>query len=246
MLVVSPGWAADAPLVVQARARGVPVWSDTELAWRLRDPTAPWLVIAAPDDDPGADEIAGMALRVLAAAGARAAPPIDLSMPVVEVVMDPAPYDVVVVVVTAAPLRDAPSLRPQAAVVLDAGTDPDLGLGFRNVEMACVYDVADPDAEAAVRDAEVIEGARAIGITLGTPAVGCLGLVEDILADRAFVVGRATSAAELATLTDLDDRDGNPPEPALVWHALAAAALTRAHGVPQAAVRDGLRAWARL
>ena len=54
-----------------------------------------------------------------------------------------------------------------------------------------------------VRDAEVVEGCRAIGFTLGTPAVGMLGVVDDVLCDRAFVDERATSAAELGTLADL-------------------------------------------
>jgi UDP-N-acetylmuramoylalanine--D-glutamate ligase len=68
-----------------------------------------------------------------------------------------------------------------------------------------------------------------------------LGVVEDILADRAFVAERASSAAELCGLADLADADGRPAAPHTVQNALAAAALARAHGVSQAAVRDGLR-----
>jgi UDP-N-acetylmuramoylalanine--D-glutamate ligase len=89
-----------------------------------------------------------------------------------------------------------------------------------------------------VRDADVDEGARAIGFTLGTPAVGMVGVVDDVLADRAFVEDRESSAAELCTLADLAS-----PAPHFVANALAAAALARAHGVSQAAVRDGLRAF---
>src|SRR5262245_50292576 len=37
LLVVSPGWKPSASLLVQARERGVPVWGEVELAWRLRD-----------------------------------------------------------------------------------------------------------------------------------------------------------------------------------------------------------------
>ncbi len=65
-----------------------------------------------------------------------------------------------------------------------------------------------------------------------------VGLVDDILADRAFVAERETSAAELCTLADLAS-----PAPHFVANALAAAALARAHGVSQEAVRDGLRAF---
>ena len=70
------------------------------------------------------------------------------------------------------------------------------------------------------------------------PGVGMLGVVEDILADRAFIEQRDSSAAELCTIGDLAS-----PAPHVVANALAAAALARAHGVSQAAVRDGLRAF---
>jgi UDP-N-acetylmuramoylalanine--D-glutamate ligase len=114
----------------------------------------------------------------------------------------------------------------------------DKGKIYERVHRACVYNVADPETERLVREADVTEGARAIGFTLGMPAVGMLGVVEDILADRAFVEERATSAAELCTLADLASA-----APHNVQNALAAAALARAHGVSQAAVRDGLRAF---
>jgi UDP-N-acetylmuramoylalanine--D-glutamate ligase len=71
---------------------------------------------------------------------------------------------------------------------------------------------------------------------VGMPAVGMVGVVDDILVDRAFIPERQTSAAELCTVDDLFS-----PAPHVVANALAAAALARAHGVPQAAVRDGLR-----
>jgi UDP-N-acetylmuramoylalanine--D-glutamate ligase len=101
-----------------------------------------------------------------------------------------------------------------------------------------VNNAADPETERLVREADVVEGARAIGFTLGMPGVGMVGLVEDILADRAFIEQRETSAAELCTLEDLAS-----PAPHFVANALAAAALARAHGVSQQAVRDGLRSF---
>ena len=78
----------------------------------------------------------------------------------------------------------------------------DKGRIYTGVERACVYNVADPVTEQLVRDADVTEGARAIGFTLGTPTVGMLGVVDDVLADRAFVDDRQHSAAELATIFD--------------------------------------------
>ena len=43
-----------------------------------------------------------------------------------------------------------------------------------------------------VEDADVVEGARAIGFTLGIPGLSMLGVVDDLLVDRAFIEQRAT------------------------------------------------------
>jgi UDP-N-acetylmuramoylalanine--D-glutamate ligase len=117
----------------------------------------------------------------------------------------------------------------------------DKGRVYERTQVACVYNVADPVTEQLVRDADVVEGCRAVGFTLGVPGLSMLGVVDDVLADRAFVAERETSAAELATVADLADVPGAPVAPHTVANALAAAALARAHGVPAAAVRDGLR-----
>ena len=39
LVVVSPGFAPEHPLVLWASENGVPVWGDVELAWRVRDKT---------------------------------------------------------------------------------------------------------------------------------------------------------------------------------------------------------------
>jgi UDP-N-acetylmuramoylalanine--D-glutamate ligase len=76
-----------------------------------------------------------------------------------------------------------------------------------------------------------------VGFTIGSPARGELGVVEDLLVDRAFpdVAGEATV---VATLDDV-----RVPGAHNVANALAAAALARSYGVPAGAVRDGLRSF---
>ena len=249
LVVVSPGWRPDHALLREAAARGVPVWGEVELAWRLRDPErpVPWLAVTGTN---GKTTTVQMLDHILRAAGLRTAAVGNVGRPVVEAVMDPAPYDVFAVELSSFQLHYAESLSCEAAAVLNIAEDhldwyssmadytADKGRIYERVRRACVYNVADPATEALVHDADVVEGARAVGFTLGMPAVGMVGLVEEILADRAFVEERHTSAAELCTLSDLASR-----APHFVANALAAAALARAHGVPQAAVRDGLRAF---
>ena len=249
LLVVSPGWRPDHPLLQQAAARGVPVWGEVELAWRLRDPEhpAPWLAVTGTN---GKTTTVQMLHSILAAAGLRSAAVGNVGRPVVEAVMDPEPYDVFAVELSSFQLHYTRSMACESAVVLNVAEDhldwysgpggmadyaADKGRVYEGVARACVYNVADPVTEELVREAEVVEGARAIGFTLGMPSVGMVGVVDDILADRAFVAERRTSAAELCTVSDLAS-----PAPHYVANALAAAALARAHGVSQAAVRAGL------
>ena len=80
-------------------------------------------------------------------------------------------------------------------------------------------------------------GTTAPGFTLRVPRAGELGVVEDLLVDRAFpdVEGQAT---ELASLADLAVTGAHN-----VSNALAAAGLARAGGAPAAAVRAGLQAF---
>ncbi len=249
LLVVSPGWRPDHPLLQQAAARGVPVWGEVELAWRLRDPErpAPWLAVTGTN---GKTTTTQMLQAILTAAGLRSAAVGNVGRPVVEAVMDPEPYDVLAVELSSFQLHYTRSPACESAVVLNVAEDhldwydgpgamrryaADKGRVYHGVERACVYNVADPVTEQLVRDADVAEGARAIGFTLGMPGVGMVGVVDDILADRAFVEERRTSAAELCTVSDLASG-----APHFVADALAAAALARAHDVPQAAVKAGL------
>ena len=246
-MVTSPGWAPSAPLLAQAAARGIPVWGEVELAWRLRDPErpAPWLAVTGTN---GKTTTVQMLEAMLRSAGLRTVAAGNVGLPLVEAVMDPDPYDVLAVELSSFQLHYASSVAAESAAVLNVAEDhldwyPDLasyaadkGRIYQRVQRACVYNVADPVTEDLVREADVQEGARAIGFTLGTPGVGMMGVVDDVLCDRAFVEERQTSAAELCTIDDLAT-----PAPHYVANALAAAALARSHSVPTEAVREALR-----
>jgi UDP-N-acetylmuramoylalanine--D-glutamate ligase len=252
LVVASPGWKPGSPLLAQARERGIPVWGEVELAWRLRDPNhhTPWLCVTGTN---GKTTTVQMLDAILKAAGLRSIAVGNVGLPIVEAVMDPEPYDVFAVELSSFQLHYTYSMSAEAAAVLNVAEDhldwytgptgmadyaTDKGRVYERAQKACIYNVADPETERLVREADVVEGARAIGFTLGMPGVGMLGIVEDILADRAFIEERESSAAELCTLADLASR-----APHNVANALAAAALARAHGVSQAAVRDGLRSF---
>jgi UDP-N-acetylmuramoylalanine--D-glutamate ligase len=253
LVVTSPGWMPTSPLLAQADERGVPVWGEVELAWRLRDPehSAPWLAVTGTN---GKTTTVQMLEAMLRAGGLRTVACGNVGLPIVQAVMDPEPWDVLAVELSSFQLHYTSSMQAESAAVLNVADDhldwyadpgngraayaADKGRIYSGVERACVYNLADPVTEELVREAEVQEGARAIAFTLGTPGVGMLGVVDDVLADRAFIDDRQNSAAELCTLSDLASQ-----APHYVSNALAAAALARSHGVSTGAVQQALRAF---
>ncbi|WP_405769427.1 UDP-N-acetylmuramoyl-L-alanine--D-glutamate ligase [Streptomyces sp. NBC_00080] len=251
LIVTAPGWKPDKPLFTAAHEAGVPVWGDVELAWRLREldgrKAAPWLCVTGTN---GKTTTTQMLASILKAAGLRTAAVGNIGVSLLDAVLGEEPYDVLAVELSSYQLHWAPSLRAHSATVLNLAPDhldwhgsmeayaKDKGRVYEGNQVACVYNVADKATEDLVREADVEEGCRAVGFTLGAPAPSQLGVVEGILVDRAFVENRQQNAQELAEVSDV-----RPPAPHNIANALAAAALARAFGVPPKAVRDGLRAF---
>ncbi|MCW5249306.1 MULTISPECIES: UDP-N-acetylmuramoyl-L-alanine--D-glutamate ligase [unclassified Streptomyces] len=248
LIVTAPGWRPDKPLFAAAREAGVPVWGDVELAWRLRGPgAAPWLAVTGTN---GKTTTVRMLAAMLTAAGLRTAAVGNIGVSLLDAVTGDEEYDVLAVELSSYQLHWAPSVRAHSAAVLNLAPDhldwhgsmaayaADKGRVYEGNRVACVYNAADRATEDLVRGADVEEGCRAVGFTLGAPGPSQLGVVDGILVDRAFVEDRQRNAQELAEVSDV-----RPPAPHNIANALAAAALARAHGVPAAAVRDGLRAF---
>ncbi len=249
LVITSPGWRPSSPLLMAATNVGTPVWGEVELAWRLRpaqDP-APWLALTGTN---GKTTTVRMLDSMLRASGARSTAAGNVGLPLVDAVLAEQPYDVLAVELSSFQLHWVHSMRPLASAVLNVAEDhidwhgsmgayaADKGRVYERTRTACVYNVADRRTEDLVRAAEVEEGCRAIGFTLGIPSVGMVGVVDEVLVDRAFVPDRAVAAAELGTLADV-----RPAAPHNVGNALAAAALARAYGVSPGAVRAGLRSF---
>jgi UDP-N-acetylmuramoylalanine--D-glutamate ligase len=248
LLVTTPGWRPDKPIFAAAAEAGVEVWGDVELAWRLRGPgAAPWLAVTGTN---GKTTTTRMLASILEAAGLRTAAVGNIGVSLLDAVLGEEEYDVLAVELSSYQLHWAPSVRAHSAVVLNLAPDhldwhgsmeayaADKGRIYEGNQVACVYNTADKATEDLVRKADVEEGCRAIGFTLGTPGLSELGVVEGILVDRAFVENRQKQAQELAEVSDV-----RPPAPHNIANALAAAALARAFGVEARAVREGLRAF---
>jgi UDP-N-acetylmuramoylalanine--D-glutamate ligase len=245
LLVVSPGFPPTAAIIAAAGGRGVAVWGELELAWRLRGPApAPWLAITGTN---GKTTTTLMLESMLRADGRRAIAAANIGVSLVDAVLR-TDLDVIAVEVGAPQLPFWHTVSPLAAACLNLAEDHVDHFGsfesyaaakariYQRCQGAAVYNCEDAATRRMVEDADVLAGCRAVGFTLGAPAPGELGVVADLLVDRAFSCDPQAQAVELAAVGDI-----HPFAPHNAANALAAAALARAAGVRPESVGRGLR-----
>ncbi|MDD4868352.1 MAG: UDP-N-acetylmuramoyl-L-alanine--D-glutamate ligase [Mycobacterium sp.] len=229
LVVTSPGFAPGTPVLAAAATAGVPVWGDVELAWRLDaagfyGPPRRWLAVTGTN---GKTTTTSMLHSILTADGRRSLSCGNIGDPVLQVLERPA--DLLAVELSSFQLHWAPSLRPEAGVVLNIAEDHldwHASMAQYTADKArvlggrvAVVGLDDHRAAALLGTAEAPVRA---GFRLGEPAPGELGVRDGRLVDRAF--------AEDLTLLPVEAIP--VPGPGGVLDALAAAALARAVGVP--------------
>ncbi|GAA5152211.1 UDP-N-acetylmuramoyl-L-alanine--D-glutamate ligase [Microbacterium pseudoresistens] len=260
LVIASPGFAPSHPLIRWTQERGVALWGDVEFAWRVRDKVlradgtpADWALITGTN---GKTTTTRMTATMLVEGGLRAAPCGNIGVPVLDAVRDPGGFDALVVELSSHQLwylgLSAPAGQPvpHASVCLNLADDHLVWHGsaeayraakavvYRNTTTACVYNKADVATRRMVEDADVTEGARAIGFDLGVPGPSDLGVVDGFVVDRAFLEERRTSALEITTIEALAGRGLSAPH--MVQNVLAAAAIARSLGVEPEAIRRAL------
>ncbi|MBC7591891.1 MAG: UDP-N-acetylmuramoyl-L-alanine--D-glutamate ligase, partial [Salinibacterium sp.] len=246
LVIVSPGFALDHALVTWALETGIPIWGDIELAWRLRDKAgkpAEWIAVTGTN---GKTTTVQLTTHILVAGGQRAVPAGNIGVPVLDAIRDPQEFDVIVVELSSFQLHWMPrsgpgAIAPLASVCLNVaddhldwhGTREDYveakATVYANTRLACIYNRSDDATMRMVEDAEVQEGCRAIGFGLGIPGPSDVGMVDDIIVDRAFLDDRHTTALELTTHGEL--AAAGLASPHMIANVLAASALARCAGV---------------
>ena len=251
VVVTSPGFRPDSKEIQYALGAGLPIWTDIDLAWRLRDKVgkpADWICITGTN---GKTTTTQLATHMLETAGLRAAPCGNIGTPILDCVRDEIGYDVLVVELSSFQLHYLGRIEPFASAVLNVDLDhldwhgsleaykAAKGKVYENVERACVYNLADDSTRALVEEADVQDGARAIGFGLGFPTSGNLGFTEDILVDNAFSPNRKAKEIEaLATGEELSKIGVITKH--LLQNVAAAAALVRAYGVSAESVAEAV------
>ena len=241
-VVISPGWRQDHPLVAQVLSSNLHILNEIDLAWQIRSELAPqqkWLALTGTN---GKTTTVEMVAKILQTAGLKAVACGNVGDTVIEAVDRKNAFDYLVLELSSFQLHWAKQAQFVSAAILNIaddhldwhGTfDAYADAKFSILERADIA-ILNADDEQVVLRANRFTG-RKVFFSLDTPAPGEIGVVEELLVDRAFVA----DPLEAAMICEL--KDITPTVPHNVSNALAAAALARTVDVSHEHIQKALQ-----
>ena len=240
--VVSPGWRPSHPIIADLRNREVPLLNEIDLAWEIKQQVAPeqkWLAVTGTN---GKTSTVELTESILKAAGISAFACGNVGTPVIDAVISEQKYEYLVLELSSFQLHWAETAEFVAGSILNIALDHIDWHGSFAEYAKAKLDLLSRSVTAILNgdDTNVVEGCthwqgRKVFYTLQTPKPGEIGLVEDLLVDRAFVV----DPMEAAMFCELNEVQ--PTAPHSVSNALAAAGLARAIGIDHEVIREAIK-----
>jgi UDP-N-acetylmuramoylalanine--D-glutamate ligase len=241
-VVISPGWRQDHPLVVQALSSNLHILNEIDLAWQIRSELAPqqkWLALTGTN---GKTTTVEMVAKILQTAGLMAVACGNVGDTVIEAVDRESTFDYLVLELSSFQLHWAKQAQFVSAAILNIADDHLDWHGTFDAYADAKFSILDR-ADIAILNADdqqvVVRANRFTGrkvfFSLDTPAPGEIGVVEELLVDRAFVA----DPLEAAMICEL--KDITPTVPHNISNALAAAALARTVNVSHAHIQKALQ-----
>ena len=241
-LVISPGWNEKHPLIASAVDAGLELQNEIDIAWHISrqiSPSQKWLALTGTN---GKTTTVEMAAAMMQSAGLKAMACGNVGDTVISAVDRSDTFDYLVLELSSFQLHWIKDAEFVSAAILNIADDHlDWHGSFENycrdkfkiLERAHLGIFNAEDEEVFAR-AQKWPGHK-VFFTLQTPGPGELGVVENLLVDRAFVAD-AQEAEMIASITDIQ-----PTLPHSVSNALAAAGLARSVGVPYEKIQSALR-----
>ncbi|MFM8843915.1 MAG: UDP-N-acetylmuramoyl-L-alanine--D-glutamate ligase [Actinomycetota bacterium] len=228
LAVVSPGWQVEHPFVKEIRSAGVEIISEVDLAWRVKCEVAPdqrWLALTGTN---GKTTTVQMAEAMLQEAGFEATACGNVGFTAIEAVTKTS-SEILVLELSSFQLEWSKEANFESVAILNIAEDHiDWHKSFDNyaqakfkiVDRATTVILNSHDQEIVKRSQNLTH--RIVWFSLNTPAPHQIGLVENLVVDRAFISGEAEALFELA--------DIKPAVPHSLLNAMAAAGLARSVG----------------
>ncbi len=239
LAVVSPGWRVDHPLISLVRGAGIELISEIDLAWKVKEQVSPkqrWIALTGTN---GKTTTIQMLESMLVESGINAKACGNVGFTVIEAVVK-SNVDMLALELSSFQLEWSNLAHFESAAILNVAEDHiDWHQSFENYLAAKLKISELADLVILNRDDQhLAKSGKNLSkpitwISLQVPSKGEIGLVENIIVDRAFIKGDAEALFELSDVT--------PSVGHNVSNAMAAAALARSVGAKPDAIAQGLR-----
>ena len=239
--VISPGWKPSHPLIQKFVTAGIPMTNEVDLAWQIKQEEAPhqrWFALTGTNGKTTTVEMTAAAMR---AGGLHATACGNVGDTVIDAVESKDKFDVLVLELSSFQIHWMQAAQFTASAILNIADDHTDWHGSFEEYARTKISLLDSSSTGILNadDGEVVKRCtqwkgRKVFFSLDTPGPGEIGVVEELLVDRAFVLD-PQEAAMICELTEI-----KPTVPHNVSNALAAAGLARAAGVDHEHIRSAL------
>ena len=239
LAVVSPGWKLDHLWITSVKSAGIPVLSEIDLAWRAKQELCPnqrWIGLTGTN---GKTTAVQMAEAIALSANIKSQACGNVGTTVIEAV-SAAEADLLILELSSFQLDWSEEFQLESAAILNIAADHIDWHGSFDAYASAKFRIASRTKKLILNasDPEITKRALHVAVpitsfSLETPAPHQIGLVENLIVDRAFISGDAEALFELA--------DVKPAAPHNVLNAMAAAALIRSIGAPAENIGPALR-----
>ena len=240
LAIVSPGWHPDHKVIEKIRSSGVKLISEIDFAWNVKQVIAPkqkWIALSGTN---GKTTTIKMVESIFKAANINGKACGNVGETVIDSVCSSQPFDYLALELSSFQIEWSNLAKFEAIALLNISEDHidwhgsyekyiNAKLKLAKLGEIVIANKSDPEL------LDRLSSSSTIWYSLGTPAPGELGIVENLLIDRAFS-GSPSSAHEIAELTDV-----SPSVPHNVSNALAASALALSIGIDYEFIKMGLQ-----
>ena len=240
LAIVSPGWRTDHPIIKKLKESGVELLSEIDFAWLVKQILAPnqrWVALTGTN---GKTTTINMVESIFKAAKINGIACGNVGETVIAAVCAKDPFDYLAIELSSFQLQWSNLPEYTAAAVLNIAEDhidwhgsfeayAQAKLKLLKQSQKIILNRSDPELVRRTSSGSIV------WFSLDTPNAGELGVVENLLIDRAFSPS-ISEAIEISELVDI-----TPTVPHNILNALAASALALSIGIEYEDIKLGLK-----
>jgi len=240
LAVVSPGWRGDHPVITKLISLGIEIIGEIDFAWKIKEVIAPhqkWVALTGTN---GKTTTIKMVESIFRSAEINGAACGNVGQTVIESVTREPAFDYLALELSSFQIHWSELPKYESVAILNIAEDHiDWHGNFDQYAQAKLKLLTQAKKSFVNKSDKVlsnkVKSGSVIWFSLDTPQPGELGVVENLLIDRAFSPS-PSQANEISELVDI-----TPTVPHNIMNALAASAIALSIGIKYHLIKDGLK-----